>query len=361
MQILKTTDPAVLNEACAALSRGELVIYPTETCYGLAVDAKNPEAVSRLLAYKGDRHRQVAVAVNSRELATQYVKINALADNLYKNFLPGPLTVISHSLHNLDNRLESADGKLGIRLPKHDFALSLITAFGSPITATSANTSGKKEPYSFTDWQTYTIKSKQELVSLFLDDGKLEERPTSTVIDTTLNDPLILRQGEFVLPASASTFTSNSPTSTANFAKELLHKHLNLLRRFPLLIALQGNLGTGKTVMSKGFAAELGVRDTVSSPTYTLMKEYAYSTPKQSGTLYHLDTWRLADPTEVESTLHLSNLLQPGNIVIIEWAGKAQSLIKEHQNDTAILLINLEELGGNTRKISYNLSNPEWT
>lgn len=361
MQIIPTTEPRAIDLACYALSRGELVVYPTETCYGIAVGATNSNAVTRLFTYKGDRHRQVAVAVDSQAMAQQYVEINAIAGNLYQQFLPGPITVISQSLHRLDPRLESATGTLGVRLPDHPFALSFIKQYGKPITATSANTSGKKEPYSLTDWQKYTTPDKQKMVSLFLDGGQLADRPTSTVVDTTLNDPQILRQGQLIIPQFHHDFTTTSQEATQQFAAGLIQKHLSLTRRFPLILALQGELGVGKTQFVKGMATTLGIDLTISSPTYTLMKEYPYVLPKYQGTLYHIDTWRLADPTELESTLHLKLILKPGNIVAIEWAGKAEGVLKVYEREVPILVINIKELNLNTRQISYAFSTPEWS
>lgn len=361
MQILKISSDQTIPLALAALTRGELVIYPTETCYGIAADATNQEAVTRLLAYKGDRHRQVAVAVDSRPMAEQYVTLNPIAANLYTQFLPGPITVISQSLHHLDPRLESVDGNLGIRLPAYPFALALISQFGRPITATSANTSGKKEPYSLSDWQKYTTPDKQAMVSLFLDAGKLADRPTSTVVDTTLNDPQILRQGGLIIPNLSPSLISHQAEDTFCIAQTILTKHLPLTRRFPLILALQGDLGVGKTQFVKGVAATLGIDSNISSPTYTLMKEYAYSLPKYSGVLYHIDTWRLADPEELNSTLHLKTLLKPGNIVAIEWAGKAGELLKTYEKEVPILVINIKELDGFTRQITYAFSTPEWS
>ena len=389
MQIIATTDSSAIPLACTALSRGELVIYPTETCYGIAVDATSHDAVTKLLTYKGDRYRQVSVAVGSRDVAQQYVEINEVADNLYRHFLPGPITVISQSRHAVDERLESSTGGLGIRIPKHDFALALLNSYGKPITATSANTSGKKEPYSLADWQKYTTIDRQQQVSLFLDAGKLADRPTSTVVDTALNDPQILRQGALVIPSLSPSSLSHSSSETQALASKIIATHLSLTRRFPLIIALQGELGVGKTQFVKGLASSLNIDVNVSSPTYTLMKEYPYATQgtvpkrnsrlqvekgsaaaegtvpkgdfKYSGILYHLDTWRLADPTELESTLHLSTLLKPGNIVAIEWAGKASELLKTYEKDIPILVINIKEIDVNTRQITYAFSTPEWS
>lgn len=387
MQILPIGDPKTIILSCSALNRGELIIYPTETCYGIAADTTNPEAITRLLAYKGDRHRQVAIAVDSRAMAELYVDINPIAANLYVNFLPGPITVISQSKHNIDERLESSDGGLGIRYPKHDFALALIKAFGKPITATSGNTSGKKEPYCLANWQKYTTVEKQGMVSIFIDAGKLADRPTSTVVDTTLNDSQILRQGALSIPSLSPSFTSSSSDETKQIASIIIAKHLSLTRRFPLILALQGDLGVGKTQFMKGVAATLNINENISSPTYTIMKEYKYVVPatkgsdlkgstqpadtkagrfdpqvdfKYSGILYHLDTWRLSDPTELESTLHLGTLLKPGNIIAIEWAGKAESILKNYKKDVPILVININEIDVNTRQITYAFSTPEW-
>lgn len=355
------SDPQSISLACDALRLGELVIYPTETCYGIAVDATNQAAVTKLLEYKGDRYRQVAVAVADQEMASEYVSINEIALNLYKNFLPGPITVISHSLHVLDTRLESESGGLGVRIPKHDFALELIKSFGKPITATSANTSGKKEPYSISDWQKYTVKDKQKMVSIFLDGGKLADRPTSTVVDTTLNDPVVLRQGALIIPSLSKETITTSVEATVSFARELTRKHMNLLTRFPLILALEGDLGVGKTQFVKGVAQSLDLDANVTSPTYTLMKEYPYSVSKYSGVLYHIDTWRLPDSSDLESTLHLSSILKPGNIVAIEWAGKTSELLKSYESVLPILVINIREIDVNTRQITYAFSTPEWS
>lgn len=361
MQIITVTAPHAISTALALLFKGELVIYPTETCYGIAADVTNEEAISKLLTYKGDRQRQVSIAVSSQDMAKDYVVLNSLAKNLYQEFLPGPITVISRSLHRTDLRLESEAGTLGVRYPANDLALKLITSFGKPLTATSANTSGKKEPYSLADYRKYTNPSKQTQVSLFLDAGKLQERPTSTVVDTTLNEPLVLRQGELTLPTLHQSSTSSSPEETISFAANLTHKYLPLIRHSPLILALVGKLGSGKTHFAKGVARALGITTNITSPTYTLLKEYPYTLPKHKGTLYHLDTWRLADLTELDSTLNLSKLLVPGNILVMEWAGKASEWLKKQEKDYPVLLLNLKDLDSSTRSISYAFTTPKWS
>lgn len=361
MQVISVNDPLSINLACAALGRGELVIYPTETCYGIAVDIANPKAISNLLLYKGDRYRQIAIAANSHSMAAKYVKINEIASNLYKNFLPGPITIISKSKHITDTRLESVDGNLGIRIPNYVFALGMIKIFEKPITATSANTSGKKEPYSLEDWQKYTTLDKQNMVSIFIDAGKLIDRPTSTVVDTTLNDPEVLRQGQLVIRNLKNIYTSHSTVETKIIAGKIIKKYLTLTHKYPLILALQGELGVGKTQFIKGVSTALNIDTNVSSPTYTIMKEYPYQTPKYTGMLYHIDTWRLSDPTEIETTLHISTLLKPGNIIAVEWAGKAKQILEIYEKDVPTLVINIKEIDAETRQISYAFTTPEWS
>ena len=396
MQILSVSDPTAIPKAIQALHAGQLIIYPTETCYGIAADCHKPIAINRLLTYKGDRDRQISIAVSDLKMAKKYVNLNSMATNLYQEFLPGPITVISNSLHHTDPRLESSTGTLGVRLPKHDFAIQLIRKFGSPITATSANTSGRKEPYSLDDWRKYTSKTKQNQVSIFLNAGKLLDRPTSTVVDTTLNDPSVLRQGELTIPnLTKKSFTSTSPAETKQFASNLIIRHLPLTKKYPLIIALSGDLGAGKTQLTQGIACTLGITDSVTSPTYTLMREYPYgqkylrtglpagkagfvnsnlnpgskrsprsgivNSSKYSGVLYHIDTWRLSDLSELDSTLHLTDYLIPGNILVLEWASKAKKWLKTHQNTYPTLLINIDVLDKNTRIIKYAFSTPEWS
>jgi L-threonylcarbamoyladenylate synthase len=385
MQIIQTSDPQAIPLALATLSRGELVIYPTETCYGIAVDGTNSEAVARLLTYKGDRHRQVsiAVAVDSRPMAEQYVKINSIADNLLQNFSPAPLPSFP-SPYTVSIPDSNRWGNW-VFVSQNMTLLSLLLYNLANRSPPPAPTRAAKGTLFALRLAKISTTDKQSMVSLFLDAGKLADRPTSTVVDTTLNDPQILRQGALVIPTLAPSFTSSSVKETFTIAHTILTKHLSLTRRFPLILALQGDLGVGKTQFVKGVAATLGIDLNISSPTYTLMKEYTYGSQgsdlkgsaqpadskagrsdpkvvsKYSGVLYHIDTWRLSDPTELESTLHLHNLLKPGNIVAIEWAGKAESLLKSYEKDVPILVINITELDVNTRQITYAFSTPEWS
>ncbi|NMB82327.1 MAG: threonylcarbamoyl-AMP synthase, partial [Ignavibacteria bacterium] len=148
MKIVKL-DKNVVNEVVSVLKSGGLVIYPTETLYGIAADPTNPDAIKKLTTYKNrPLGKPYSIAVTDIDMASKYVELNTTAVNLYKRFLPGPLTVISKGKHKLAPGVESEDGSLGVRVPDYQLVSEIINKFGKPITATSANASYKKRPYS---------------------------------------------------------------------------------------------------------------------------------------------------------------------------------------------------------------------
>jgi L-threonylcarbamoyladenylate synthase len=328
----QTTYPTLLPELVAVLKSGGVVIYPTETCYGIGVDATNQEAVSRLLAYKGGRgNKPVSIAVSDKQMAQQYVELNEIAETLYSTLLPGPVTVISKSKAKVVSRLVSDMNTLGVRMPDYPLLLELINAYGKPLTATSANTSGGKPPYSLDELSRYTSKNKLDLVTLFLDAGRLPLRPPSTVVDTTLNEPTVLRLGKVTLPRTAQVFASSSVEDTLNLGEELMNSFKDRLNDSSMIFAMQGDLGAGKTHLTKGVAKALGITEVVNSPTYTIVKEYELQ--KHGGTLFHIDTWRLHEGEELYD-LGFEEMLKPGNVIAIEWVQKMkpilQALVKKH-------------------------------
>src|SRR5574344_1888407 len=148
IDIKKDKDLAV-KKAVETLKNGGLIVYPTETCYGLGGDVTNPVALKKIMEYKKLRgSKPISIAVSSIEMAKEYVEINEMASNLYSNYLPGPITVISKSKGVLVPPVVSIQGAVGVRYPAYPFALELIEKFGKPITATSANMSYKATPYS---------------------------------------------------------------------------------------------------------------------------------------------------------------------------------------------------------------------
>ncbi len=361
LKLKKALKPKIIQKTIDILKKGELIIYPTETCYGLGADATNPKAVKRVLEFKGERQgKPILVAVANRQMAQKYVYINEIAENLYKNFLPGPIAVVSKSKGKVAPGIESPAKTLGIRIPNYSLILEIIKKFGKPITSTSANPSGKKPPYSLKDVKKYTSKKRLGLIDLFLDADSLPLRPPSTVVDTTLQEPAVLRQGEIIVPDIAGQiFLSNSEKETQNIAKKIFQRFQNLLNSCCLIFALQGELGSGKTQFAKGLGQALGIKANISSPTFILVKEYQFRTLEHSNIriFFHIDAWRMQTAKEIVD-LGFKKMLKPGNIIAIEWLQKVRPILKKIAKNKNIRLVwvTLEILSETKRRIKYKIS-----
>ncbi|MEI6477916.1 MAG: L-threonylcarbamoyladenylate synthase [bacterium] len=332
-----------LSTAAAALFAGGLVIYPTETLYGAGVDATNRDAVSKLLKFKErPPGKAISVLVADQDAAEKLVDLNETALNLYNTYLPGPVTVVSQSKGTVDPRLVSEFGTLGIRISSGLIAQDLAKTFQKPISATSANAAGKARPYSVDGLLEALSESQRGLIDLIIDVGTLPPTEPSTVIDTTTEVQKVLRAGmDFhqVVP----DILSESEEETIAIGRDFGNSFLHAVAEKPVVFALEGEMGAGKTRFAKGVAEALGVDAVVSSPTYTLVKEYEGS----KGRLVHLDCWRTPEITADE--LMLDDYLKPGTILVIEWAKpllpylQSQQVVGHH--------IFIEERGEQSRQI----------
>jgi L-threonylcarbamoyladenylate synthase len=198
MLTLPITDAAV-ERALTILREGGVIVHATETCYGLACDLSNPDAVARLFAIKDRPHTMPMSALfSSLEEAKKYVIWTAKADALAAKHLPGPLTLILPLRTDAPARLlptPQGGDTVGIRVSSHPIALRLAEAFGAPLSTTSANLHGQPNPYDakaiaaqFTD--------KEAQPDLILDSGTLPPVPPSTVVDLAgTSTPSVLRAG----------------------------------------------------------------------------------------------------------------------------------------------------------------------
>lgn len=170
----------MIDDAVSALKRGELVIYPTETVYGLGADALERDAVERVFQAK-DRSRDepVSLAVPDVDAALRYTHPSSDAVEFMREFLPGPVTAVVPKEDTVPDVLTAQGSDVGVRVPSHDVALDLLREF-SPITSTSANLSGNPSARSVTE-----LDDIKERVSEVLDGGRTEYGIGSTVVDTT--------------------------------------------------------------------------------------------------------------------------------------------------------------------------------
>ena len=320
MQILKLTtnnQQEIIQIACQVLAAGGLVIYPTETVYGIGVDATNPQAVEKLLQYKTRREgKPLSVAVTDQAMAEQYVELTDQAKKFYQRFLPGPYTIVSQGKNQVAPFVESEFGTLGIRIPDYPLITELVAQFNKPITATSANASGKKRPYTIQDVFDHLSNKQKQLLDLVIDAGTLPVNEPSIVIDTTLSTPLEVRGS--LSTDKTKMFVTKSEKETRSLAGKLILKNWNQVKAKGLIIGLNGKLGTGKTIFTQGVAAFLNVNQPVSSPTYTYMNQYDFTRHQVNGTLYHLDVWKI-DSQPAFDLLKIPSLVQPNNVVVIEW------------------------------------------
>jgi L-threonylcarbamoyladenylate synthase len=191
-RILTATDEAIELGANAIL-RGEVIAYPTETLYGLAVDALNQEAVRRLASIKGRGEASpISVLVLDLAMLERVVEtISPKAMHFIQRYWPGPLTLILPGKTSLPDLVINQRGGIGVRISSDPTAARLLRAVGSPITTTSANRSGY--PPASTGQEALL-----DGVSLIIDDGPRTGAP-STLVDLLDDYPRILRQGELEL------------------------------------------------------------------------------------------------------------------------------------------------------------------
>ena len=354
--------PLVIERAVKVLVQGGLVLFPTETTYGAGVDACNPQAVTKLLTYKSRREgKPLSIAVTDLAMAQLYVTVNDQAKTLYQQFLPGPVTIVSRGKGVVAAGVESEFGTLGVRIPDYPLVHTVINTLGRPITATSANSSGEKRPYSIEDVLAHLSAKQTELIDLIIDAGQLPVRPPSTVIDTTLSTPITLREGAIVVKQStantnhSTSLSSSGEEETKHIAGQLMLKQWDALSRGPIIVALDGPLGAGKTVFAKGVAEFLKITMPLTSPTYTYIEEYAFKRHDHSGTLFHLDMWKV-DSEELFERLEFAQLLAPNSVIVIEWWDQVAAYIKPLLAKNPHVLIECElkdERTSTTRQITF--------
>lgn len=334
MQIVKSFDD--LGTIIKTLEAGGLVVFPCETVYGVAVDSQNPKAVKKLGKYKErPLGKPYAIMCDGLEMAQKYVELNATAKNLYKTFLPGPVTVVSKGKGRVAKGVESETGTLGVRIPDYKDMLKLIGKFGRPIVATSANASYQRRPYKISDILENISEKQKSLINLIIDVGELPKNEPSTVIDTTLDDAVILRQGDIKLK-DKNEVLSRSEENTQNIGKELWQKYESYYGRRAIVFALEGEMGAGKTQFTKGLAKAMGIKELVTSPTFALENEYGEGKVK----LFHFDAWRLENSSDL-TNLGFSGLIKNKSVISIEWAERVSDEIRKFDDEAVIIWVKI--------------------
>lgn len=334
--------PSSLDYALKALKAGGIVVCPSDTVYGLLVDASNENAVKKLISFK-ERPvgKAISIFVDGFEMLERVVDARALTESA-RSLLPGPYTLVLPSRGVVSKLLESEKKTLGVRyignksaisnmqstnnfkntnsnvhtlgseleasqsnyvipakagISPADFVTTLVSMFGKPVTATSANLAGKSSCYSIQALLRQLSSRKLAQLDLIIDAGELPHRDPSTVIDLTSPTPQVLRG-----TSMGQTIVTHSPEETMDVAQRfistLIESRSSQLAAIssPFVIYLHGDLGAGKTHFVKGIARHFGF-DRITSPTYLGMQEYK----NEKVHLYHVDLYNFESSEDIES------------------------------------------------------------
>ena len=184
-------DELDLTKAITALKKGEVIVYPTDTLYGLGADIYNKAAVRKVFEIKKrPMDNPLPVAVSDVDEIDKIAFLDEKAIRLVERFLPGEMTIVLRKRSIVPDIVTGSLDKIAIRIPDDKIALRLLSEFG-PLTATSANIHGKKTPFVIKDIK---MQFKERDVTVYLDAGRLEGQP-STIVDVTDKKIKIIREG----------------------------------------------------------------------------------------------------------------------------------------------------------------------
>jgi len=175
----------VVEVAVQTIREGGLLVYPTDTLYGLGADAMNPEAIGKVFeAKERPADAPISVAVSDVEMMQKVASLTPWMTRVVEKLIPRPVTFLVPKKKNVPGTLTGGSDVLGVRIPNHMFALSVIGQTG-PITTTSANLHEGHAPRTARS----AIRQLGEAVDLYVDCGKTAFGKASTVVDLTGGSP----------------------------------------------------------------------------------------------------------------------------------------------------------------------------
>lgn len=190
----KSPDINVIKKAAAIILAGGVVVYPTDTAYGLAADALNEHSIGKLFIIKQRVQKPLPVIVDSETMLKKLAEVTSEEKKLIKKYWPGPLTIIFKKHKDVAPFLTLGLPTIGVRIPDNKIALDLVKACNTPLTSTSANITGQGNCYSV-DCVMKMFQATENQPDLIMDAGELEEVPVSTVAQVVLKKINVLRQG----------------------------------------------------------------------------------------------------------------------------------------------------------------------
>ena len=183
-----------IKEAVKKILEGGIIFIPTDTVYGIAANPYNDKAIKKIFSIKKKSlNNSLVLLCSNYKMAKKYAIFNKIADNLKKNFWPGPLTLILKKKSNLkiSKKWVSKNNSIGVRIPDHSIPKKIINKCNFPIFCTSANISGKKSCRNVND----IVKNFKNKKITIINGGKTKFGVDSTIIDVTKDKINILRKG----------------------------------------------------------------------------------------------------------------------------------------------------------------------
>ena len=192
-EVIKEENPQSPEVAGSVISNGGIIVYPTETLYGLGANALSEVSVRRVFDVKGRPYgKPIPILVKDIEMLHRVAIVTERASRLIDSFLPGALTLVLSQKVKLPDLITANTGRVALRISSHPFVKRLFECISQPLTATSANVSGLNNLYDIND----IIDAFRSRVDLIIDSGSLHPSKGSTVVDLTKTPPSIIREGE---------------------------------------------------------------------------------------------------------------------------------------------------------------------
>lgn len=187
-------EPEKIREAADVLKQGKIVVFPTETVYGIGADSFNEDAIQKL--YQAKRRpltQKISILVGSIEMLERVTQnISKVERALMDKFFPGPLTLVLHKKECIPYILTNHEEVVGFRMPANQIALDLINEVGNPIATSSANKAGEPSGVELEE----IAKNFREEVDLYIDGGKSKIGFGSTIVQVIDEVPYIIREGK---------------------------------------------------------------------------------------------------------------------------------------------------------------------
>jgi len=173
-------DIELIEKAVDLITKGGVIVYPTDTCYGIGCDATNPSAIKKIFKIKGrEKNKPLPLIASSLEMIEKYVFMDERAIKLYRAF-PGISVALRKKGSDIPDIVNKE--KVAFRIPSNEISKKLCELSGKPLVSTSANLSGDPSPYSIEEVK-LSLKKSINQIDLFIDSGTLNNNPPSTIVD----------------------------------------------------------------------------------------------------------------------------------------------------------------------------------